>query len=197
MQIAMKDLEIRGAGNLLGGEQSGHIADVGFDLYLRLVGEALAEVRGTGVQEVAEIRVELPIDAHLPHEFVPEERLRLDVYRRLAAATTDPEVEAVAAEMTDRFGALPAVVENLLGVARFRVLARRAGLDEVVLQGNAVRFHPVELPDSRSMRLTRLYPGSIIKPTVRTILVPRPDGNLLQWAAELITSVLEPDRSVS
>jgi transcription-repair coupling factor (superfamily II helicase) len=92
MQIAMKDLEIRGAGNLLGGEQSGHIADVGFDLYLRLVGEALAEVRGTGVQEVAEIRVELPIDAHLPHEFVPEERLRLDVYRRLAAATTDPEV---------------------------------------------------------------------------------------------------------
>ena len=197
MQIAMKDLEIRGAGNLLGGEQSGHIADVGFDLYLRLVGEALAEVRGTGVQEVAEVRVELPIDAHLPHEFVPEERLRLDVYRRLAAATTDPEVEAVAAEMTDRFGALPAVVESLLGVARFRVLARRAGLDEVVLQGNAVRFHPVELPDSRMMRLTRLYPGSIIKPTVRTILVPRPDGNLLQWATDLITSVLEPDRSVS
>ena len=197
MQIAMKDLEIRGAGNLLGGEQSGHIADVGFDLYLRLVGEALAEVRGTGVQEVAEVRVELPIDAHLPHDFVPEERLRLDVYRRLAAATTDPEVEAVAAEMTDRFGALPAVVENLLSVARFRVLARRAGLDEIVLQGNAVRFHPVELPDSRSMRLTRLYPGSIIKPTVRTILVPRPDGNLLQWAADLIASVLEPDRSVS
>ncbi len=98
MAVAMKDLEIRGAGNLLGGEQSGHIADVGFDLYVRLVGEAVAEYRqgGTGVaEEVADIKVEVPIDAHIPHEYVAEERLRLEAYKRLAAAVTEEDVAGV------------------------------------------------------------------------------------------------------
>ena len=83
-QIAMKDLEIRGAGNLLGGEQSGHIAGVGFDLYVRLVGEAVAEFRGDGEAEPSEVKIELPVDAHLPHDYVPGERLRLEAYRKIA-----------------------------------------------------------------------------------------------------------------
>ena len=85
MAIAMKDLEIRGAGNLLGDEQSGHIADVGFDLYIRMVGEAIAEYRGEQAgEETAEMRIELPVDAHLPTDYVESERLRLEMYRRLA-----------------------------------------------------------------------------------------------------------------
>jgi transcription-repair coupling factor (superfamily II helicase) len=203
MHIALKDLEIRGAGNLLGGEQSGHIADVGFDLYVRLVGEALAEYKDEPSTAVDEVKVELPIDAHIPAEYVPHERLRLEAYKRLADAATDEAVDEVAAELLDRYGPLPVPVESLLAVARFRVLARRAGLDEVVMQGQGIRFHPVELAESAQMRLTRLYPRTIVKPAVRTIVVPRPataplggqplrDTELLSWAADLVTAVLLP-----
>ncbi|HET7902419.1 MAG TPA: transcription-repair coupling factor [Candidatus Nanopelagicales bacterium] len=202
MAVAMKDLEIRGAGNLLGGEQSGHIADVGFDLYVRLVGEAVAEYRqGGAVEEVADVKIEVPIDAHVPHDYVAEERLRLEAYKRLAAASTDEEVDAVSEELVDRYGQLPEPVSNLLAVARLRIHARRAGVTEVVVQGNYLRFSPVELPDSRAMRLSRLYPGSLVKPATRTILVPRPmtarvggqpvrDTALLDWLRELLDAVL-------
>ncbi len=203
MHIALKDLEIRGAGNLLGGEQSGHIADVGFDLYVRLVGEALAEYKDEPTVATIDVKVELPIDAHIPAEYVPHERLRLEAYKRLADAATDAAVDEVAAELMDRYGALPAPVESLLAVAHFRVLARRAGLSEVVQQGGGIRLHPVQLPESAQMRLTRLYPRTIVKPAVRTIVVPRPataslggqplrDTELLTWASELVTAVLLP-----
>lgn len=203
MHIAMKDLEIRGAGNLLGGEQSGHIADVGFDLYVRLVGEALAEYKDEVPVGQLEVKVELPIDAHIPADYLPHERLRLEAYRRLADATTDVAVDEVAAELLDRYGSLPTPVESLLAVARFRVLARSAGLSEVVLQGQGIRFGPVQLPESGQMRLTRLYPSTTIKPATRTIVVPRPatapmggtplrDTELLSWAADLIRAVLLP-----
>ncbi len=201
MHIALKDLEIRGAGNLLGGEQSGHIADVGFDLYVRLVGEALAEHRDEIAAVPTEVKVELPVDAHIPTTYVPHERLRLEAYKRLADAATDAQVDEVSAELLDRYGPLPKEAEALLAVARFRVLARSAGLTEVVLQGSNVRFHPVELPESAQMRLTRLYPRTIVKPAVRTIMVPRPASapmggqplrgtELLGWASELITEAL-------
>ncbi len=208
MRVAMKDLEIRGAGNLLGGEQSGHIADVGFDLYVRLVGEAVAEYRGEVVEEVADVRVELPVDAHVPHDYVPGERLRLEAYQLIAAITKDEEVAAVRDELVDRYGPLPRPVENLLEVARFRSRARRAGLAEVTLAGSNVRFGPVELPDSGRVRLNRLHPGSLVKAAVRTILVPRPstarvagtplrDTDLLDWAREVIDTVIQPDGPTS
>jgi transcription-repair coupling factor (superfamily II helicase) len=194
MQIALKDLEIRGAGNLLGGEQSGHIADVGFDLYLRLVGEALAEYKNEPVRDSIDVRVELPINAHIPESYVPQERLRLEAYKRLADASTDVAVSEVSAELVDRYGTLPPEVETLLAVSRFRVLAKSHGVEEIISVGNSIRIHPVELPESRSMRLTRLYPRTTIKPTTRTILVPKPggvgtpplrDGALLEWLHEL------------
>ena len=94
MAVAMKDLEIRGAGNLLGGEQSGHIADVGFDLYIRLVGEAVAEFRGQDTEPEPEMRIELPIDAHLPTDYVESERLRLEMYKRLAEVRSEADVKA-------------------------------------------------------------------------------------------------------
>jgi transcription-repair coupling factor (superfamily II helicase) len=201
MHIAMKDLEIRGAGNLLGGEQSGHIAGVGFDLYVRLVGEAVADFKGDSPQEHAEVKIDLPVDAHLPHEYVPGDRLRLEAYRKIAEVGSEDGLEAVRAELLDRYGPLPDVVENLLEVARFRLLARRAGLTEVTAQGNVIRFAPVELPDSARVRLGRLYPGSTVKAAVHTVLVPRPttariggqplrDRDILRWVTEFTGGVL-------
>ncbi|MHB1820513.1 MAG: TRCF domain-containing protein, partial [Streptosporangiaceae bacterium] len=174
MFVAMKDLEIRGAGNLLGGEQSGHIAGVGFDLYVRMIGEAVSEMRGSGPAERPEVRVELPVDAHIPHDYVPGERLRLEAYTSIAAIDSDADVTAVAEELTDRYGALPRAVVNLLEVARLRARAREAGLTDITQQGNHIRFAPVELPESREVRVQRLYPRTLLKPAVRTMLVPVP-----------------------
>jgi len=201
MYVAMKDLEIRGAGNLLGGEQSGHIAAVGFDLYVRLVGEAVAEFKDDGKPVRPETKVELPIDAHIPHDYIESERLRLEAYKRMASIESDEGVDEVRAELLDRYGDLPEPVANLLDVARFRTVAASAGVAEVTAQGNFVRFAPVELPESGQLRLQRLYPKSLVKPAVRTILVPRPttaaiggqplrDTELLKWATKLVTDVL-------
>jgi transcription-repair coupling factor (superfamily II helicase) len=201
MYVAMKDLEIRGAGNLLGGEQSGHIAAVGFDLYVRLVGEAVAEFKDDGKAVRPETKVELPIDAHIPHDYIESERLRLEAYKRIASIESDEGVDEVRAELLDRYGDLPEPVANLLDVARFRTVAAATGVAEVTAQGNFVRFAPVELPESGQLRLQRLYPKSLVKPAVRTILVPRPttatiggqplrDTELLKWATKLVADVL-------
>ncbi|WP_344731638.1 transcription-repair coupling factor [Nocardioides fonticola] len=206
MAIAMKDLEIRGAGNLLGGEQSGHIADVGFDLYVRLVGEAVQDFKGEGEQELAEVRIELPVEAHLPHDYIPSERLRLEMYKRLAEVRSDDDVDAINEELLDRYGEPPIPVISLLLVARFRARARAAGIGEVTIAGRNVRFAPVSLPESRVVRLQRLYPKSLVKPAVDTILVPRPqtaviggrplDGiALLEWARGVIDAVIDPPAS--
>jgi len=198
MQIAMKDLEIRGAGNLLGGEQSGHIADVGFDLYMRMVGEAVSEYRGEP-NLAAECKIDLPIDAHLPHEYIPVERLRLEAYRRLAAAADSAEIAEMRAELVDRYGAPPEPVENLLSVAEFRLVAKAAGLREVIAQGATVRFAPVVLAESAALRLSRLYPGSIMKTAAKILLVPRSraplgsggpfEGEILSWASRVIAAI--------
>ncbi|MDX2709253.1 transcription-repair coupling factor [Streptomyces sp. PA03-6a] len=209
MYVAMKDLEIRGAGNLLGGEQSGHIAGVGFDLYIRMVGEAVADYRagmeaGGGEVEEAplEVKIELPVDAHVPHDYAPGERLRLQAYRSIAAVNSEEDVKAVREELTDRYGKLPEPVENLLLVAGLRLLARRLGVCDITLQGNNVRFSPVELRESQELRLNRLYPRTVVKQAAKQILVPRPTTariggkpvvgrELLAWTAELLTTVLD------
>ena len=201
MQVAMKDLEIRGAGNLLGGEQSGHIAGVGFDLYVRMVGEAVAAFRGEGKAPEKEIRVELPLDAHIPHDYIGSERLRLEAYSKLSAVREIAEIDQIRAELTDRYGAPPPPVEVLLDVARFRIDARAAGVDEVQAQGKMIRFAHLEVPDSAAMRMKRLYPGTLLKPATRQVLVPRPmtsrlggtelrDHELLEWARGVLRTLV-------
>ncbi|KRA38191.1 MULTISPECIES: transcription-repair coupling factor [unclassified Nocardioides] len=205
MAIAMKDLEIRGAGNLLGGEQSGHIADVGFDLYVRLVGEAVRDFRDDGgaPEVLEEVRIELPVEAHLPHDYIPSERLRLEMYKRLAEVRTDADVDEIIAELDDRYGEPPAQVTALLLVARFRARVRAAGIREISTVGKNVRFAPVVLPESRTIRLNRMFPKSIVKSQLETILVPRPGTPgqtgrplegiaLLEWARLVIDSVIDP-----
>ncbi|WP_168582197.1 transcription-repair coupling factor [Gephyromycinifex aptenodytis] len=202
MQVAMKDLEIRGAGNLLGGEQSGHIAGVGFDLYVRLVGEAVADFRDGGAERrPTEVKIELPVDAHLPHDYVPGERLRLEAYKKLAAVEDEAALAEIEAELVDRYGPLPEPVVNLVEVARLRTVAKRAGVHDIGVQGNMVRFGPLELAESQSLRIQRLYKGTVIKAATRTVLVPRPktrpvggtplrDKEVLSWAAQVLTSVV-------
>ncbi len=203
MQLALKDLEIRGAGNMLGGEQSGHIQGVGFDLYIRLVGEAVANFRGEAEEKAAEMKIELPVNAHLPHDYVPGERLRLEAYRKLAAAITEEAIDAVVAELKDRYGEPPAAVVNLISVARFRVAARALGLTDVGLQGNFIKFAPAELPESKQLRLTRMYPGAAVKPALNAVLVPKPktarvggrdlvDAEILDWAKNVLDAVFTP-----
>jgi transcription-repair coupling factor (superfamily II helicase) len=210
MYVALKDLEIRGAGNLLGGEQSGHIAGVGFDLYVRMIGEAVTELKGDGPAERPEVRIELPVNAHIPHDYVPGERLRLEAYTRIAAIDSAEDAAKVRDELADRYGPPPEPVLNLLDVARLRTRARRAGLTDITQQGTFIRFSPVELPDSRQVRVQRLYPKTVLKPAVRSMLVPVPrvapgrrpappgapllrDTELLTWCAQLVAAVLEPD----
>ncbi|MFI1990183.1 transcription-repair coupling factor [Actinoplanes sp. NPDC020271] len=201
MYVAMKDLEIRGAGNLLGGEQSGHIEGVGFDLYVRMVGEAVSAFKGERPEEEPEVKIDLPIDAHLPTEYIAVERLRLEMYRKLAEARDEARLEEVIAEMTDRYGEPPAPVVNLIAVARFRQLARAYGLTDVSMQGKHLRFSPLNLLDSKQMRLKRYHPDSVYKAANEQVSVPRPatrrlggeplrDQALLQWCAQLLKDVL-------
>ncbi|MFD9211496.1 transcription-repair coupling factor [Streptomyces sioyaensis] len=206
MYVAMKDLEIRGAGNLLGGEQSGHIAGVGFDLYVRMVGEAVADYRASlegGVEEEPplEVKIELPVDAHVPHDYAPGERLRLQAYRAIASAGSEEDIAAVREELTDRYGKLPEPVENLLLVAGLRMLARACGVCDITLQGANIRFGPVELRESQELRLKRLYPRTVLKPAAQQVLVPRPTTGkiggkpvvgreLLAWTGEFLSTIL-------
>ncbi|WP_296667506.1 transcription-repair coupling factor [Demequina sp.] len=203
MAVAMKDLEIRGAGNLLGSEQSGHIEGVGFDLYIRMVGEAVAGFRGEGEEERAPMTVDLPVDAHIPTEYIEHERLRLEAYRKIADADAEEQLAAIEEELDDRYGELPEPVRNLLAVARLRLELRAVGIHDVVAQGRLIRFSPLELPDSAALRVTRLYPGTLIKPAVRQVLVPAPmtarvggrpvDGlEVLDWVRTVIMATRSP-----
>ena len=245
MQIAMKDLELRGAGNILGAEQSGHIAGVGFDLYLRMIGEAVADFRGDAAPEQTELRLELPVDARIPEDYIASERLRLEAYQKLAAAVSAPVVEAAVAEsvvgesttaetriaetgenpgaavdandadgaddaisrvveeLVDRYGDLPEPVERLVAVSRLRRRAQLAGLSEVVVAADRLRIAPLELPDSRQVRLQRLHRGARYVAAQRVVLVPLPladgplgsasrpsDADLIAWVERLFDDLL-------
>ena len=248
MQIAMKDLELRGAGNILGAEQSGHIAGVGFDLYLRMIGEAVADFRGDAAPEQTELRLELPVDARIPEDYIGSERLRLEAYQKLAAAVSAPVPEASAVadtapssaepsrtpesaepsriperaepssvperaervegpadaialvieELVDRYGDLPEPVERLVAVSRLRRRAQLAGLSEVVVAADRLRIAPLELPDSKQVRLQRIQRGSRYIAAQRVVLVPLPmtdgplgsaarpsDADVITWVEQL------------
>lgn len=214
MAVAMKDLEMRGAGNVLGAEQSGHIAGVGFDLYVRLVGEAVETFKALARGETPvvtdegpkEIRIDLPVDAHIPESYINSERLRLEVYRKLAASKDNADLVHVVEEMQDRYGPVPEPVERLLAVARLRHQARRAGVSDITVQGTRIKVHPVELADSKQVRLKRLFPGANYRAAAKAIQLTFPkagrnvtdpklrDIELLQWVSDFLASMFELER---
>lgn len=176
-ELAMRDLEIRGAGSILSETQSGHIAAVGFDLYTELVAEAVQELKGETVErkEEHDIRIDLPVEARLPDEYVPDADGRLEGYRRLAAASTSAEVDDVIAEWGDRYGPLPLEAEELIAVARLRVEAIRIGLDEIVQARGEIRMAPVDLLPSQEVRLERIRRGAVLRGSTLFITAPKRD----------------------
>jgi transcription-repair coupling factor (superfamily II helicase) len=201
-KIAMRDLEIRGAGNLLSGDQSGHIAAVGYDLYVQMVSEAVASLKGEEVKEPAEIKLDLPVTANLPTDYVGREDLRLEAYRRLATVTTHGEVDDIRDEWVDRYGPLPAPAEALLGIGHLRAEAARIGIREIAVVKAAggltgdrftARMLPIELKASQRVRLTRLWPKAVYKEEIGQLVIPMPGGSdLSRDLAALLQALVPP-----
>jgi transcription-repair coupling factor (superfamily II helicase) len=175
-QLALRDLEIRGAGSILGEVQTGHISAVGFDLYAELVANAVSELEGRPPVEEkpADVRIDLPIDAHLPEHYIDDQELRLEAYRRLAGTRTNEEVDDAVAEWVDRYGPLPDSALALVDLARLRVEALRVGLEEIVKLRNEVKMGPVDLRPSQEVRLQRLQPRSVLRAGEGLIFIPAP-----------------------
>jgi transcription-repair coupling factor (superfamily II helicase) len=192
-KIAMRDLEIRGAGNLLGEAQSGHIAAVGYDLYCQMVTEAVSEMKGERTVEVAEIKVDISVDAHLPDDYVPSEDLRLEAYRRLATVRTEQELADIENEWRDRFGPLPTPAQSLIAVGALRVECIRIGITEIVTNGNEARISPVQLRASQTMALRRLAPGATFKEQSGLLTVPIKRGSQpMAIITDLLHELFEP-----
>ncbi|HLW16094.1 MAG TPA: transcription-repair coupling factor [Actinomycetota bacterium] len=196
LQIALRDLEIRGAGNLLGAEQSGHIATVGFDLYVRLLAEAVDEARGKRLEPKPEVKVDLPVDAHLPESWIAREGLRLEAYRRIAEADNMEALADVRTELRDRYGELPTQAEELLTVAELRFVLGRRGVRTIQYLNGQIRIEPLVLAESEKVRLQRLFKGSIFKPVTFTALVPvprDPEGGVARWLLGAAKELLSED----
>jgi transcription-repair coupling factor (superfamily II helicase) len=196
-KIAMRDLEIRGAGNLLGESQSGHIAAVGYDLYCQMVNEAVAEMKGEEVRPPAEVKLDVPVDAHLPKDYVGKEELRLEAYRRLAAVTTHAEVDDIRAEWEDRYGPVPEPAAALLGVGHLRAECFRTGIRDVSITPGGARLAPLWLKTSATIRLRRLARDAVYKEEQGQLVVPLKRGvnaadQLVSLLADLIPPTPEP-----
>ena len=186
----MRDLEIRGAGNMLGAEQHGHIAEVGFDLYVKLMASAVDEAKGLPWREGGEVRIDLPLNAFIPKSYVADENLRLESYRRIASATDARDIEEARAELIDRYGTpVPPSVEALFELAALRRLMMSAGIIEVATVARMLRIRPIELKESRQVRLQRILPGAEWRPSNQTVLVPErlvPKHDVVAWATDLL-----------
>ncbi len=197
LAIAMRDLEIRGAGNVVGAEQSGQVAAVGFDMYSQLLKEEVADLTGEPIVEEVEVKLELPVDAHLPHDYVHEATQRLELYRRISAVRDATGVTDVRAELVDRFGPLPEPAERLLTLTALKAALRRWRVEEVVLTPGTVRppelrISPVELTASQEVRLERVFRGHRYVAERNTLAIPLPrpkPDDLVAWVAGTLREV--------
>jgi len=182
---------------MLGGEQSGHIAGVGFDLYLRMIGEAVSEFKGIKLDSPAELKLEIPIDAHIPDTYLDSERLRLEAYHKLSAASGETStrviLDGILAELEDRYGKAPEQVKNLIEVTELRQIANRVGLKDVNFLTAVARIQPVELSESEQVKLSRAYVGLKYLQSANSLQLPIPksaDGDVVS-GKELISFARE------
>ena len=184
----MRDLDIRGAGDLLGDEQSGHVAAVGFELYCQMIDEAVAEAggaEGAGEEAPEPVRLDVPVDAYLPASFIPFEAAKIDVHRRIAAAREPGELRAIRDELGDRFGPPPPEAENLLALQRARIELGLAGARSVELRGGRLSVTGVELDSEQAGVLRERVEGALYEWREKTAAVRVPDEPEARLAAVL------------
>lgn len=195
--VAMKDLELRGTGNLLGDEQSGHIEGVGFDLYVRLVTDAIDHLKEPDKKEPVSVTIDLPVEASIPVDYISSDKLRLEVYRKLASARNEADLEELREELADRYGDPPQVFASLFDIARIRERARALGITEIVGQSGKLRIGKIEPPESVRMRIERIYKGAQYRPLTQTYTIPTPfagslgaapmdSDDVLKWVEQLL-----------
>ena len=201
MAIALRDLEIRGAGNVLSAEQSGHVASGGFEAYAQLMREAVDDLKAgrTGLPDrepEAEISIDLPVDAHLPKDYIADEALRLEGYRKIAAVRDAAGVKAVREELSDRYGPPPPPAERLLAIAALRAAIRRWGIRELkTTPRRTLRVTPVSLSDSQEVRLARVHPGALYNPAAGALELPLPrGGDLIGGVARMLRDIFSAPR---
>lgn len=172
--VALKDLELRGTGNLLGGEQSGHIEGVGFDLYVRMVAQAVEEYKEPERKTPISVTVDLPVEASIPVDYIDSDKLRLEAYRKIAAASGEQDFADISEELADRYGPLPEDLSTLFAIAWLRMKARALNISELVVQGSRLRVSKIDPPESVQMRLSRIYRGTVYRPVTHVLLIPVP-----------------------
>ncbi|MBT1182026.1 transcription-repair coupling factor [Bifidobacterium sp. CP2] len=199
--VAMKDLELRGTGNLLGDQQSGHIEGVGFDLYVRMVSEAVEAYKEPDkAAEPVNVSIDLPVEASIPVSYIDSDKLRLEAYRKLASARNEQDLKDLAEELVDRYGPLPEEFEMLFGVARLKFKARKLGISEILAQSNRLRVGRVDPPESMLMRMSRIYKGFQYRPVTHQMIIPTPfAGSLgdkpmpgeqvMDWVSDLLNDL--------
>jgi transcription-repair coupling factor (superfamily II helicase) len=200
--IAMRDLELRGAGDLLGDEQSGHVAAIGFELYVALLDEAVEALRAAGDQDgapEAPVRLDLDVDAYLPAEYIPFETAKIDVHRRIAGAHQGGDLRALRDELRDRFGPVPAPVENLFALQRARIDLGAAGARTAEVRGGRLSVIPLELDAATVGRLRERVPEAIYELRTKTLSLRVGDEPAERLAAmleltEALTEALAPEQ---
>jgi transcription-repair coupling factor (superfamily II helicase) len=197
-KIAMRDLEIRGAGNLLGDEQSGHVAALGFELYLAMLDEAVRGMDGMAAEDEPEpVRLDVNVDAYVPADYVPYEQAKVDVHRRVAAARDVADLALLRDELEDRFGPVPEPLENLIALQQARIKFGRAGARVVSFHGEMLAATPLELTPEQARELVELVPGARYEPgrSQVSFRVPRDaDGRfrIVVAAADALLAVTAP-----
>jgi len=175
-KVAMRDLEIRGAGNLLGDEQSGHVAALGFELYMQMLDEAVAAMGEDGYEpEFEPVRLDVNVDAYVPADYVPYEQAKVDVHRRIAGATEVADLQLLRDELEDRFGPIPDPLRNLVALQQARIKLGQAGAQAVTFRGGRLAVTPIELDSVRAKRLRENLPGALYESGKSQFSVRVPD----------------------
>jgi transcription-repair coupling factor (superfamily II helicase) len=191
-KIALRDLELRGAGNLLGAEQSGYIAAVGFDLYIKMMNEAISELSGKKPEPKLKVRLDIPADAYIPAHYIARESLRMDAYRQIERIRSPQDAAALAEEFADRYGPIPPPLSSLLTVAELRAYLSEKGIEDAAVRNGVIKMRPVPpLPESKQVRLRRKYPASTYKSASGTLLMTVPATDVPEWVLNSLRDILD------
>jgi transcription-repair coupling factor (superfamily II helicase) len=182
-KIAMRDLEIRGAGNLLGDEQSGHVAALGFELYMQMLDEAVEAASEEPAEEWEPVRLDVNVDAYIPPDYIPYEQAKVDVHRRIAASREVADLVLLREELEDRFGELPEPLRNLILLQQARIKLGQAGATAVTFRGGRLAVTPIELDSVRAKRIRQEIPEALYESGKSQLSMRVPEDPALRFPA--------------